>query len=646
MNINQKIWASFGLLLTLVGAGSTISYLKSRQAEEASNRLVNVHLAEFNAAATSREAVSMARVGEQQFLGTRSPEAVAAVKAAMATVKQTLTGLQSVSPDPARDAAADSAIKAVGLYLTSFEHLNQLWIRRGISPEQGLEGELRKAVHEVETKVKEHGLAELTILMLMVRRHEKDYLLRGDPKYFEDIKTRIREFGNQMNKSAVAGPLQKELDALWTRYAVAMQSLIAGDQEIRRQREEFEKTAVALEAQIDATANAVERDIKTAQAATLATLASGRRTSVIVGISSGLFGLGMAVWVAFSLRTLNRGIRHATSLIESGANEIGHASGQLPGSGQSLATGASEQAASLEETSASLEEISGMTKRNAESALQAKDLASLTRAAADTGATDMEEMKRAMGAIKESSDDISKIIRTIDEIAFQTNILALNAAVEAARAGEAGMGFAVVAEEVRNLAQRSAQSARETAGKIEDSIKKSDHGVHICGKVAQSLAEIVGKARQVDTLVAEIAQASKEQTQGIEQVNSAVAQMDKVTQSNAASAEESAAAAEELFAQTHILQESIAELHLLVDGAAHKTGKQAPQSTSAPDEPANGKPSSVEHPATVRPVLGKNLTLQSRGTEDTLSFTDQLDPFGADVHRNGNGAGRGHHFEN
>ena len=224
-----------------------------------------------------------------------------------------------------------------------------------------------------------------------------------------------------------------------------------------------------------------------------------------------------------------------------------------------------------------------MTKRNSENANQAKSLAGETRAAADTGATDMEEMKLAMAAIKSSSDDISKIIKTIDEIAFQTNILALNAAVEAARAGEAGMGFAVVAEEVRNLAQRSAQSAKETAGKIEDSVKKSENGVQICAKVASSLAEIVAKARQVDTLVAEIATASREQTQGIEQVNTAVSQMDKVTQSNAANAEESASSAEELSSQAIVLQESVGDLLSIVDGAsANRPERQAAMTASLP----------------------------------------------------------------
>ncbi|MBI5691794.1 MAG: hypothetical protein HZC55_17070 [Verrucomicrobia bacterium] len=249
-----------------------------------------------------------------------------------------------------------------------------------------------------------------------------------------------------------------------------------------------------------------------------------------------------------------------------GATQVAESSGQVSTASQSLAQGASEQAASLEETSASLEEVTSMTRRNADHAAQAKQIAAQTRAAADAGAADMEQMKVAMDAIKISSAEIAKIVKTIDEIAFQTNILALNAAVEAARAGEAGMGFAVVAEEVRNLAQRSAQAARETATKIEDSVSRSDHGVRISAKVADSLQQIVERARQVDTLVAEIASASGEQSQGIGQVSAAVSQMDKVTQTAAASAEESAAAAEELKAQSTELELLVARLLALVGG--------------------------------------------------------------------------------
>ena len=250
-----------------------------------------------------------------------------------------------------------------------------------------------------------------------------------------------------------------------------------------------------------------------------------------------------------------------------GAEQVTMAAGQVSSSSQTLAEGSSEQAASIEETSASLEEMSSMTKRNAENAQKANDLAKQTRGAADKGAGDMQAMSSAMQAIKASSDDIAKIIKTIDEIAFQTNILALNAAVEAARAGEAGMGFAVVADEVRNLAQRSAQAAKETAAKIEGAIGNTSRGVDLSGKVAETLNDIVVKAREMDELAAEVASASREQTQGITQINSAVGQMDKVTQSNAASAEESAAAAEELNAQAVEMKQAVGELLKLVDSA-------------------------------------------------------------------------------
>ncbi len=282
------------------------------------------------------------------------------------------------------------------------------------------------------------------------------------------------------------------------------------------------------------------------------------------GILAGIFiALSLGLYLS---RSLSKQLHDLASNLQVSSDEVASSASQVAAAGEVMAQGASEQASSLEETGSSLEELSSMTRRNADSTRQVKTLAQESRLAAEKGAQDMRTMIAAMEAIRDSSDDIARIIKTIDEIAFQTNILALNAAVEAARAGESGRGFSVVADEVRSLAQRSAQAAKETADKIEAAIAKTGQGVEMSGKVAQALNDIVGKARQVDELANEVASASQEQTEGINQINIAVSQVNKVTQDNAASAEESAAASEELSSQAEVVKQSVADLLRLVDG--------------------------------------------------------------------------------
>lgn len=331
-----------------------------------------------------------------------------------------------------------------------------------------------------------------------------------------------------------------------------------------------------------------------------AEVASDVRLITIAAILALVIGVVASLGI---IRSIVRALSQMAQTLESGSSQVVAAASQISSSSQSLAEGASEQAASLEETSSSLEEISSMTARNAENAEKSKTFAAEARQAADTGTTDMQAMSSAMAGIKDASSEISKIIKTIDEIAFQTNILALNAAVEAARAGEAGMGFAVVAEEVRSLAQRSAQAAKETASKIEGSISRTEEGVVLSAKVAESLQQIVVKVHQVDELVAEVAAASREQSQGLSQVTSAIGQMDSVTQTNAAAAEESASAAEELHAQAGTLNDAVAQLLLLTDatltsssGASPSAQERKPSTTTVQIDPLQKrkKPAAAE----------------------------------------------------
>ncbi len=306
-------------------------------------------------------------------------------------------------------------------------------------------------------------------------------------------------------------------------------------------------------------------------------------TAMIVGVITAL-ALGILI-----SRSINNALRRIASSLGAGAEQTASAAGQVAQSSQTMAEGASEQASSLEETSASIEELTSMTRQNAENANQAKVLAGQANTSAEKGAQAMGRMSRAIDDIKKSSDETSKIIKTIDEIAFQTNLLALNAAVEAARAGDAGKGFAVVAEEVRNLAQRSAEAARNTSALIEGSVSNAENGVQISREVGDALNEIAESARKVNALVSEIAAASSEQAQGIEQVSVAVAQVDQVTQSNAASAEESASAAEELSGQAEEMNRLVRELVAMVGGAGANQSA-APRTVRAATPPAGPRP--------------------------------------------------------
>jgi methyl-accepting chemotaxis protein len=268
-----------------------------------------------------------------------------------------------------------------------------------------------------------------------------------------------------------------------------------------------------------------------------------------------------------------------------GSEQVTSAATQIANGSQALAQGASEQASSLEEVSSSLEEMASMTRQNADNSNQGKLLAGESQQSSLRGNEAMQRMADAIGKIKASSDATAKIVKTIDEIAFQTNLLALNAAVEAARAGEAGKGFAVVAEEVRNLAQRSAEAAKNTANMIEESVKNADGGVRITDEVASILNEIGEGSRKVNDLVAEIAAACGEQSKGIEQINLAVTQLDKVTQQNAANSEESASAAEELNSQAASLSQTVAQFRIK---AQVSLGTSSPAAATSASKPVAG----------------------------------------------------------
>jgi methyl-accepting chemotaxis protein len=291
-------------------------------------------------------------------------------------------------------------------------------------------------------------------------------------------------------------------------------------------------------------------------------------------------------------RAIAAPIQRATEKLNSGSDQIAAASGQVAAASQGLAEGASEQAAAIEETSSSLEEMSSMTKQNADNAGTANKLMEEAKVVVSRANNSMKNLTVSMNEITKASEDTSKIVKTIDEISFQTNLLALNAAVEAARAGEAGAGFAVVAEEVRNLALRAADAAKNTSVLIEGTIKKIKDGSDLVYTTNEDFAQVAESSGKVAGLVSEIAAASEEQAQGIGQITKAVHEMDKVVQQNAANAEESASASEEMNAQSVTMREVVLELVKVIGGNGHNGNGAAAAMNSSESRrrgPVNGQ---------------------------------------------------------
>jgi len=388
-------------------------------------------------------------------------------------------------------------------------------------------------------------------------------IMLNDMNYFDILNKKIVEVRAITHQPVNLQQLDKISESN-EQYKTAMQNYMAKSAELQELNKQ--RTVVGLKT--------IEVSKETALAGVKNTKNAANSAALSLAASSGLMIIGLIAAVGFGsflAWVIVIGITKPVNRIVDGLNEsaqqVSSASRQLSASSQQLAEGSAEQAASIQETSSTLEQSSSMVRQNTENTKQAALLAKHAKDSAEKGNREMQEMMTSMEELKKSSDEIAKIIKVIDEIAFQTNILALNAAVEAARAGEAGMGFAVVAEEVRNLAQRSAQAAKDTASIIESNIHLSEQGVDVSRNVNDSLVEINKQSQKVSELLDEIAAASQEQAQGIAQINKAISQMEQVVQANASTAEESASASQELSSQSVSMKDIVNSLVALVNGA-------------------------------------------------------------------------------
>lgn len=446
-------------------------------------------------------------------------------------------------------------------------------------------------------------LFESELLVSKIGHAEVEFLLDKQLRHVDRIET---EIGQLVAELKTAKGIIPTLDTPREEQIADIAQLEEVEHELGEYREELSRIIRdELEVEIDMIA-CTEDLIKIeayseamsekTQAETQAVIHEANTASTVLCGIVAVLGSLLAFFIS---RGINRNLTRIQQALSMGSEQVSSASGQIAEASQQLAEGASEQAASLEETSASLEEYSSMTERNAENSNNVNVNMGEADGLLNTGMESMKRMTEAINEIKTSSDETAKIIKTIEEIAFQTNILALNAAVEAARAGEAGAGFAVVAEEVRNLAQRSADAATNTSELIERSQSNTNVGVSVADEMGKNLNSILDSVKKASGLAQEIAVASKEQIEGIGQINKAVSQMDKVVQSSASQAEESASAAEELSAQAEELRGMVGQLARVISGGSNGRGDSFNGSRSV------GRP-------------GQGVTQEAQGT--SLSF--------------------------
>lgn len=432
----------------------------------------------------------------------------------------------------------------------------------------GREGDLRQvalSMDVMERAIKSVNVPGAKALMLTIRKHEKDFLLRGAPKYAQQTRMAVTTLRETFDTAGLADAHIGEVNNLLTAYWQSFDALARERATIEDLKEKIRMVAqqmgplideIAVEANIAGVQET--RDIEN-QAQSLT------KGALVASISALVLATGLTIAL---VRTICRPIDLAVHNMISGAEQVSTASGQVSAASQLLAEGASEQAAALEETSASLEEMAAMTQRNSDHAVRADALMRATMTTIQEADETMREMGCSMREIAEASNSTAKVIATIDEIAFQTNLLALNAAVEAARAGEAGAGFAIVADEVRRLAQRAAEAANDTGRQIEITVAKVLGGKVMVEKSLRAFREVKERSDDIASLIGEIATASGEQAQGIALINQAVSQMDVVTQQNSATAEESAASATELNGLSANMTSVVKELQNLITGDA------------------------------------------------------------------------------
>jgi methyl-accepting chemotaxis protein len=584
MKLSSKLYSGFGLLMLLVLIVGSIAWMEFRTSSGGFARYKKL-AQDTNLTGRLQANMLMVRMNVKDFIITSSQRDKDEYQAYYEKMNAFLAETVRLIKNPARAAMIKEISEQMGGYESGFakvveyqqirnETLSTVLNVKGPEMERSLSKVMHSAYKDENTEVA-YFSGEALRSLLLARLYVVKFLDDNSKASAQRVGKEFSAFtkGMQTLKNIVKDPernrLLAEVDSIADAYLPAFEKL---SKAIWARNEVISGTLDVIGSQIAKLSEDVKLSLKGAQDGLGVELDNSNQqallTIALIAVGAIVFGVLM-VWLI--TRSITGPINRVISGLKGASSEVTAAAQQVSNSSQSLAQGSSEQAASLEETSSSMEEMASMTKQNADNSKHADSLSTDATDRVKTAAGSMKEMRSAMERIDSASDEMSKIVKSIDEIAFQTNLLALNAAVEAARAGEAGAGFAVVADEVRNLAMRAAEAAKSTSGLIEDNIKNIKEGTDLVVSTDEGFAEVYNSFLKVAELVGEISAASQEQSTGIGQVNLALSQMDEVTQSNAANAEESAAASEQLSTQAMSMDDFVNDLARLVSGA--QTGR-------------------------------------------------------------------------